>query len=50
MREELRRGADSGLGYLNEEAEKLQAEAGHWFTRVRNRFRDRADAAAEFME
>ena len=50
MREELRRGAGSGLGYLNEEADKLRAEAGHWFTKVRNRFRARADAAGEFTE
>ncbi len=49
MREELRRGAGSGLGYLNEEADKLRAEAGHWLTKFRNRFR-RADAAAEFRE
>jgi gas vesicle protein len=50
MREELRRGAGSGLGYLNEEADKLRAEAGHWLTKVRNRFRARGDAAAEFRE
>jgi gas vesicle protein len=49
MREELRRGADRGLGYLNEEAGKLRAEAGHWFRKGRDRFRARADTA-EVME
>jgi hypothetical protein len=45
MREELRRGAGSGLGYLNEETDKLRAEAGHWLTKLRNRFRPPADGA-----
>jgi len=38
MREELRRGADGGLDYLNKETEKIRAGAGHWFAKIREHF------------
>lgn len=52
MREELRRGADSGLDYLTEEAEKLRVEADRWFGRLKDRlssqFRGRANGGDNF--
>ena len=52
MREELRRGADSGLDYLTEEAEKLRTEADRLFgklkDRLSSRFRGRADGGDNF--
>ena len=41
MREELRRGADSGIDYLTEEAEKLRSEADHWFGKLKDRLSSR---------
>jgi gas vesicle protein len=38
MREELRRGADTGLDYLTEEAEKLRTEADRWFGKLKERW------------
>jgi gas vesicle protein len=38
MREELRRGADSGLDYLTDEAEKIRAEADRWLSRIKERW------------
>jgi len=50
IREELRRGADDGLDYLNKETENIRAGAEHWFAKIRERFggrktSDREDAA-----
>jgi gas vesicle protein len=38
MREELRRGANSGLDYLTEEADRLRSEGNRWYTRIKERF------------
>jgi gas vesicle protein len=38
MREELRRGANSGLDYVTEEADRLRAEGNRWFGRIKERF------------
>ena len=37
MREELRRGADSGLDYVTKEADRLRTEGNHWFSRIKER-------------
>lgn len=52
MREELRRGADSGFDYLSEEAEKLRTEVDRWFGKLKgrlsSRFRGRDDGGDSF--
>ena len=37
-REQLQRGADDGLAYLREEAEKVRANSDSWLTRLQSFF------------
>jgi gas vesicle protein len=38
LRDELRRGAGSGLDYLTKQTQKTRSEADRWLTRVRERW------------
>jgi gas vesicle protein len=43
MREDLRRGANSGLDYVTKEADRLRTEGNRWFSRIKERFHPPAE-------
>ena len=45
-REELRRGAGSGLDFLTDEGDKLRTEAHRWLDKLKERFCSRSNGRA----